>query len=193
VETIGLGAGADVEAAVGQTWDDGRLAQGSRDDAVTVFETIDAPAGDYACRVLDVSDEQGSIPFDGEITTTDSKAVAPEAVIDFIVDFPRAVREDDQAFLLDSLNPAVIERYGSDECSAFLADGFADPSFAMALERVRGPKGFAYASDGASVTVPDTWELRVTATSDAGTGTSDVHYAQVQDHLTWFTDCGDPL
>lgn len=195
LETLGLGVGSQIQVRVGRQWDDAEVTDGPRDNQILVFETVEGePAGDHGCRVLEITGPGGApIPFGGEVVTLDGPTIAPQEVLDFIADFPRAIREDDRDFLLSTLNPAVLARYGDTRCLAMLGDGFADPSFALSLLRVRNPRDYTYVSDGLETVVPDTWELDVLAVSDEGSGESWVHYARTQDGLTWFTDCGSPL
>lgn len=195
LETLGRGVGSEASLRMGEIWDDGEVGPAERPDRIFVFETVEGePAGNYGCRILGVTDDAGApVSFQGAVVTLDDAAVAPQDVLAFIADFPRAVREDDRAFLLRTLDPAVLAVYGQDQCAAMLADGFADPSFAMSLLKVRDPRDYPYVADGIETTVPATWELYVEAHSDAGSGEAWVHYAQTDDGLTWFTDCGTPI
>lgn len=193
IETLGLGAEADLTVDIGMQWDDGEVTPAPRPDQILVFETIRSTEGDHGCRILEASDASGPLSVTGEIITLDSLAVATQQVLNFIADFPRAVRGDDRMFLLSTLNPAVLDLYGAAACEAFLADDFADPSFALGLLRVRGPKDYEYLADGASRLIPNTWELYVEASSDGGSGKAWVHYAENTQGLTWFADCGEPL
>lgn len=195
LETLGLGVGADIRVQVGRQWDDGVVSEGPRADQILIFEAVEGPVrGDHGCRVLGMTGPGGGdIAFGGEILTLDSVAVAPQEVLAFVADFPRAIRRDDRPFLLATMNPAVLDLYGQSACEKMLARGFADPSFALALLRVRSPGDYTYSADGHQVVVPNTWQLEVTASSDQGSSDTWVHYAQTADGLTWFTDCGRPL
>lgn len=123
--------------------------------------------------------------------TTGSKSAKAE-VQQFLDELDAAVREGNTDVRLARLNPAVIQRYGEDQCRSFLA-GQQDTTRRNKVERVGKPRNYAYATDNLSVTVPDTLPVFVHATNNKKKGERNLNIARVNGQLTYFIDCGDPL
>ena len=122
----------------------------------------------------------------------DTPAAAAEKPEAFLAAFVRAVNTDDQAFLVDRLHPAVIDRYGAAQCQTYVA-ALVDPDASLGLVDVTGPDDFEYASDGLARSVPDTLTFAVDGTLGGRAGAREYHFALVDGQFRIFADCGDPV
>lgn len=93
---------------------------------------------------------------------------------------------------LATLNPAVIQRYGADQCRSLLPT-LTDSTAAIVVGSVSGPAFYDYASSGVRRLVPDTFAVEVTRTEHGTAVKQTEHIARTNDGLTWFTACGTPL
>jgi hypothetical protein len=93
---------------------------------------------------------------------------------------------------LAALNPAVVQRYGDDQCRSFLAT-LTDPTAAFTVKEVTGPESFDYAGNGLTTTVPNTFYADVTAISHGQAVDQTVHVARANNALSFFAACGTPL
>ena len=92
--------------------------------------------------------------------------------------------------LLGSLDPATIDRYGSDQCRTYLgqvAGSFADPTLVSA-----SAESWDYLTDGVSTSVPDAWNLLIDVTLGGNRQQVPMHVRPLDDQIYWFTDCGQP-
>ena len=71
-----------------------------------------------------------------------------------------AVRSGDVDLRLARLNPAVIARYGEQQCRDFLA-GQQDATRRDRVKKVGKPESYEYASDKQSATVADALPVQV--------------------------------
>jgi hypothetical protein len=128
----------------------------------------------------------------GETTTgTDTTGgFRAETAEEFMTMFTAAFRQGDDAFLLERLNPAVIELYGEDQCAAFVGT-LKDPTRAYTVKNSSELKPYDYNPDGQSVTIPGAYTVTVQARVDGKVAEQEIHLAPVEDTLTWFADCGD--
>lgn len=110
----------------------------------------------------------------------------------FLASFVQALRGGDATFLFDRLDPAVLARYGEQQCRTSIPHLF-DPTAALKLRSTTGPTAFDYASDGKSVAVADVDVLAVDGVLGGQPVTRDYHVAQVDGLFRIFFDCGDPL
>jgi hypothetical protein len=134
---------------------------------------------------------QPTIP---ESLTPSSSRVPPaqqEKPAAFFARFEDAVRSGDAGFLAGRLHPDVIKRYGRAQCRRFVAD-LADATAKLRLVRVTGPQVYAYASDGMTASVPDTFVFHATGTAAGTKGPRDYHFALVAGKFRSFSDCGTP-
>jgi len=115
-------------------------------------------------------------------------AAAKETPKQFLTRLAAAVRTGDTKFLLQRLNPAVIERYGTPLCRGYLST-LHDPTRRIVIQHVGKPAPFVYASEGASTTVPKTLTIAVKMTFEGRPSTQTVHIALRGTHYTWFTMC----
>ena len=110
----------------------------------------------------------------------------------FLNELDKAVREGNTDFRVARLHPAVIERYGEQQCRDFLA-AQVDNTRRDRVKRVRKPESFEYATDRDTVTIPDATPVQVRATIKGKKGDRNLHLARVNGQFTYFTDCGTPL
>lgn len=107
----------------------------------------------------------------------------------FVTAFSTALSTGDAKFLLNRLNPAVIERYGSQTCARYLR---TFPRTTLAFVKAHAPQTYAWVTDGQSIDVPNTVTVDVDYTRDGSTSQQSVHIAEVDGRFTWFADCGSP-
>jgi hypothetical protein len=110
----------------------------------------------------------------------------------FLNELDAAVREGNTDFRVARLNPAVIDRYGEQQCRDFLA-GQQDDTRKDRVKRVGKPESFEYATDNQTATIADAIPVQVRATIKGKKGDRNLHVARVNDQLTYFIDCGSPL
>lgn len=112
----------------------------------------------------------------------------------FLDQLDEAVRKGDTDFRVAHLHPAVIERYGEQQCRDFLAAPQAqDPSRKDKVERVDKPEPFEFTTDDGAVPVPDAQLVLVSETFQNKTTTRELHVARVNGDYRYFIDCGTPL
>ena len=117
---------------------------------------------------------------------------AKSEVKKFLNEIDAAVRSGNVELRLARLNPAVIARYGEQQCRDFLA-GQQDATRKDTVKKVGKPESYEYASDNQSATVPDALPVQVRATIKGKKGDRNIHLARVNGQLTYFIDCGQPL
>jgi hypothetical protein len=117
---------------------------------------------------------------------------AKSEVKKFLNELDAAVRSGDVDLRLARLNPAVIARYGEQQCRDFLA-GQQDATRRDRVKKVGKPESYEYASDKQSATVADALPVQVRATIKGKKGDRNIHLVRVNGQLTYFIDCGQPL
>jgi hypothetical protein len=125
--------------------------------------------------------------FAAPSTTTTSEQPAA-----FLASFVQALRSGDANFLVDRLDPAVIARYGTEQCRASVPRLF-DSTAALTLRSTTGPAAFEYVTDGKSAAVQDVYSLEVDGIVGGQSATREYHVALVDGRFLIFFDCGDPL
>ena len=110
----------------------------------------------------------------------------------FLNEIGAAVRKNDVGFRLAHLHPAVIERYGEQQCRDFLAAA-PDTTRRDRVKKVGKPEPYEYASDKASATIPESLPVLTKETNKGKKGDRNIHLARVNGQLTYFIDCGQPL
>jgi hypothetical protein len=142
-----------------------------------------------------LTSEPTTTPTTAATTTT---AVAPTTVApaetpqQFLTLLADGLAVGGNPLMLTRLHPAVIERYGEEQCTQSIAN---EPDAAAKFEviSVSEPATYAWTTDGLTTDIPDTLTVQVTRTSSQGTTTQDVHITPIDGTFRWFTDCGDPL
>lgn len=137
--------------------------------------------------------------FGGELWFGDGPLSTPDEPTDdddtpdfqvFLDSLDIAHQSGDVDALLGSLDQATIDRYGSDQCRAYMeqvAGSFADPTLVSA-----GAEPWDYLTDGVSTNVPDAWNLLIDVTLGGTRQQVPMHVRPVDDQIYWFTDCGQP-
>jgi hypothetical protein len=117
------------------------------------------------------------------------------AVQEFLDRLDEAVRQGNTDFRVARLHPAVIDRYGEQQCRAFLASPSAgpDPSRADKVKRVDRPEPFEFSTDDGAVPIPEAQLVLVEETYQKKTTQRELHVARVDGELRYFIDCGAPL
>jgi len=110
----------------------------------------------------------------------------------FLNELDAAVRSGNVDLRLARLNPAVIARYGEQQCRDFLA-GQQDATRRDRVKTVGKPETYEYATDNQSATIADALPVQVRATIKGKKGDRNIHFARVNGQLTYFIDCGQPL
>jgi hypothetical protein len=111
----------------------------------------------------------------------------------FLNQLDAAVRQCNIDFRVARLNPAVIDRYGEQQCRDFLGGQPTDNTRRDRVKRVGKPEAFEYDTDTLSVTIPDAISVQVRETRMGKKGDRNLHLARVNGELTYFVDCGTPL
>lgn len=139
---------------------------------------LGAAVGIGACG----SDDSGS-------TGSKAKAEAQR----FLTQLDAAVRQGNIDVRVARLNPAVIDRYGEQQCRDFLAGQPADKTRRDKVKSAGKPGAFEYVTDDQSVTIADAVPVQVRETRLGKKGDRNLHLARVNGQLTYFIDCGTPL
>ena len=130
--------------------------------------------------------------------STDSNAssgVAPvdldhRAIAAFLPQFEHAVQVNDSAFLAAALDPAVIARYGAEQCDQIFAASKPDPTARFTFSAfTAGPEPFPYAGDGMTTLVQNTYNVAVARTADGVNSDGAIHLSVHDGKVGWFTDC----
>jgi hypothetical protein len=103
-----------------------------------------------------------------------------------------AVREPDAQRLVDLVHPATTDRYGVAACLVYFA-GLDDPDFDVAVDSVDDPAPWDYVTDDLTTTIEDAWAVDADLTSRGSTVARELHVAEADGDIRWFTDCGVPL
>ena len=117
---------------------------------------------------------------------------AKSEVKKFLNEIDAAVHSGNVELRLARLNPAVIARYGEQQCRDFLA-GQQDTTRKDKVTKVGKPETFEYATDKQSTNIPDALPVQVRETNKGKKGDRNIHLARVNGQLTYFIDCGLPL
>jgi len=110
----------------------------------------------------------------------------------FLDEVDAAARAGNVDLRLARLNPAVISRYGEQQCRDFLA-GQHDPTRKDTVTKVGKPESYQYATDNQSANIRDAVPVQVRETNKGKKGDRNIHLARVNGQLTYFIDCGQPL
>lgn len=156
-------------------------------------------------------------PFGGVLTITpppvsasagDASAPAEAAdpaqlIAEFVPQLYRALAEHDpDSFAFDHLDPAVVERYGAEQCRSYVTSREHEDGLEVEVRGVGEADIYEYVTDGVSTAVDDVYAVDLTM-REAGETTDRTAHIGVGDHgdahaageanPTWFTDCGEPL
>lgn len=140
-----------------------------------------------------------SIPSTTSSTTSTTgetvDPVDPGRVVDeFFSTWASAIGEADFEFLLAALHPAVLERYGTEQCAAYLREVAGQPIEVEVLSTSELLTG-EFARDGLTRVVDDLVLVEISR-RDRGAEEAVVQQTRVgfvDGEVRWFTDCGEPL
>lgn len=123
------------------------------------------------------------------------EAAGKEEVQKFLDRLDQAVRKGDTDFRVARLHPAVLDRYGEQQCRDFLSGPMAgpDPSRADKVTRVDKPEPFVFTTDDGAVPIGNAQLVLVKETFQKKTTERELHVASVDGQLRYFIDCGTPL
>ena len=129
----------------------------------------------------------GEPPAPSDSPTADPATPGFQAFLDGL---DAAHQTGDVDALLGWLDPATIDRYGSDQCRGYLgqvAGSLADPTLVSATA-----EPWDYLTDGVSTNIPEAWSLLIDVTLGGSDQQVPMHVRPVDDQIYWFTDCGEP-
>ncbi len=95
----------------------------------------------------------------------------------FLNELDAAARAGNVDLRLARLNPAVIARYGEQQCRDFLA-GQHDPTRKDTVTKVGKPESYQYATDNQSAIIPDALPVQVRETNKGKKGDRNIHLAR---------------
>jgi len=128
----------------------------------------------------------------GSKSGSGKKSAAVKDAQKFATQYDAAVRSGDVDFRIAHPHPAVVARYGEDQCRSFLATQ-QDATRKTKVKTVGKPEPFEYASDNLSVTVPETLPVLVKQTIQGKPGDRNIHVALVNGQYSYFIDCGNAV
>lgn len=112
-------------------------------------------------------------------------------VIDFYAALAAALRAGDVTTLHQLLHPAVIERYGAEQCSTSLAE-VGDDSLTIEVLGTSSPGPWTWDLDGVTTEVDPAIAVDIRLSAGGTSFEQEAHLALADGALRWFTDCGEP-
>jgi hypothetical protein len=106
----------------------------------------------------------------------------------FVAELNAAFKSKNVSFLVGHLHPAVISRYGRDQCRSYLTT-LVGQSPRVSAHAYGAAADYVYTSDGLSTTVPDVVPVNAMVMVAGRSTDTTVHVTRTQ----WFTDCGNPV
>lgn len=121
------------------------------------------------------------------------EAVVTEAdVVDFYGRLTSALQASDVAALFDLLHPAVLDRYGDEQCRSYLA-GVGDEALDIEVLGSAPPAPWTWELDGVSTEIDPAIAVDIRLSAGEASVEQEAHLALADSRLRWFTDCGDPV
>ena len=125
-------------------------------------------------------------PVDTETTSS-----TEDAIRSFVAEFDAAHQAGNLAFLIEHLDPLVIERYGADQCDSYVAATMGSIQN-LEIIQIMGPQEISYDSDDLSTAIPDGgFRLELDLDANGTRTTANPSYRIVDGIIRWFTDCGE--
>lgn len=122
------------------------------------------------------------------------KGKASESPQKFLDKLNAAVREGDTDTRVALLHPAVIDRYGEQQCRDFLSTPETqDTTRKDKVQRVEKPKPFEFTTDDGALPIPNAQQVLVQETYQGKKSRREIHVARVDGQYRYFIDCGVPL
>lgn len=123
-----------------------------------------------------------------------SKSTAKDTPQKFLDKLDAAARAGDTDTRVALLHPAVIARYGEQQCRDFLAEPQAvDPTRKDKVKDVDKPRPFEFTTDDGAIPVPNAQRVLVEETYQRKKSRRELHLALVDGGYRYFIDCGVPL
>ena len=182
---------------IGEINDDGNFMATGRgtvagfpDIAVVFGGTIsmDRIAGEYTMGA------EGGLPAGESITYLvigEAENSAGVLASDFFDLFNAAQGAGDSARMLEMLHPAVLELYGAEACSGYLAS-IVNPAVTIEVLSAVEIGVWEWIRDGQTLPIADTSSVQVNIHNGDAVSQSQLHLAVRPDGtLGWFTDCGE--
>ena len=133
----------------------------------------------------------GSSSGNGKGDSKDKGSESPQQFLDKLND---AVHKGQADVRVALLHPAVIERYGEQQCLDFLSQPDAtDPTRKDKVKRVDKPKPFDFTTDDGALPIPNAQFVLVEETYQKKKSRRELHLARVNGEYRYFIDCGVPL
>jgi hypothetical protein len=127
----------------------------------------------------------------GNSEKSEKKTESPQKFLDKL---NAAVRKGQTDVRVALLHPAVIERYGEQQCRDFLATPEAqDTTRKDKVQRVDKPKPFEFTTDDGALPIPNAQFVLVQETYQGKKSRRELHLARVDGEYRYFIDCGTPL
>ena len=105
-----------------------------------------------------------------------------------------AVRKGDTDVRVALLHPAVIERYGEQQCRDFLATPeLQDTTRKDKVQHVDKPEPFEFTTDDGVLPIPNAQLVLVQETYQKKKSRRELHLARANGEYRYFIDCGVPL
>ena len=111
--------------------------------------------------------------------------------VDFYNEFNQAFVDQDVDFLVDNLNPAVIDRYGEPLCRQYIESVIDKPIEIQVLEALEFGE-WTWMPEGESVQIPGTYTLNIDVGQPGGSSTPQQTHLALDPMLlkpTWLTYC----
>lgn len=122
----------------------------------------------------------------------EAAAVTEADVVDFYARLTSALQASDVATLFDLLHPAVLERYGDEQCRSYLA-GAGDETLDIEVLGSAPPEPWTWELDGASTEIDPAIAVDIRLSAGEASVEQEAHLAVADGRMRWFTDCGDPV
>jgi hypothetical protein len=130
----------------------------------------------------------------GSSSDKESGKRKPESPQQFLDKLNDAVHKGQADVRVALLHPAVIERYGEQQCLDFLSQPDAtDPTRKDKVQRVDKPKPFEFTTDDGVLPIPNAQFVLVEETYQKKKSRRELHLARVNGEYRYFIDCGVPL
>lgn len=139
------------------------------------------------------TDTAGASPVAPRATTTIAPAANAPGAVQFVHQLDAALASGDTTFTFAHLHPAVIARYGAEQCRAYLAALKDRSRHFLVKGSPTVAQDYVYASDGQSTVVPGVIRISVDVVTPSSSTPSAVHTVAVDGVYRWFTDCGAAL
>ena len=130
----------------------------------------------------------------GSSSAKENSKEKKESPQQFLDKLNAAVRKGETDVRVALLHPAVLERYGEQQCRDFLATPEAqDTTRKDKVKRVDKPKPFDFTTDDGALPIPNAQFVLVEETYQKKKSRRELHLARVDGEYRYFIDCGVPL